>query len=309
VTKNPLFQGVDTIMISNIVIKHALSSEIDPLLQALFQYIDQLSLPEAPYVTGRPPIPKKSLLKCFFLKTYFSIDSLRQLVETLDRFGYFRRICGLKEVPHLSTFSRASTWFQEQGFSAFNAQLLNDLGVRYPKVVIIDSTALRSSLYDSQARWGVSTRYSWFKGYKLHLCTTAEGVILSHVFTTANRNDAAVALELFPSLKEGEIEFALGDAAYDSEKVRQMAEQTGIFFVSPINPRNSDKRKDAYGRVIRVFLKTEFGKWLFHFRNTIEQTFNQLKNDGLEQPRWYGFHRYLLHVQLCILMHNFEFLL
>ncbi|ANB56847.1 putative transposase [Anoxybacillus sp. B7M1] len=48
---------------------------------------------------------------------------------------------------------------------------------------------------------------------------------------------------------------------------------------------------------------------MFRFRNTIEQTFNQLKNDGLEQPRWYGFHRYLLHVQLCIIMHNFEFLL
>jgi hypothetical protein len=57
------------------------------------------------------------------------------------------------------------------------------------------------------------------------------------------------------------------------------------------------------------FLKTELGKWMFRFRNTIEQTFNQLKNDGLEQPRWYVFHRYLLHVQLRTLMHNFEFLL
>jgi Transposase domain (DUF772) len=85
---------------------------------------------------------EKSLLKCFFLKIYFSIDSLRQLVNTLDRLGYFRRICGLKEVPHLSTFSRASTWFQEQGFSAFNAQPLKDLDVRYPKIVMIDSTAL-----------------------------------------------------------------------------------------------------------------------------------------------------------------------
>jgi hypothetical protein len=146
VTKNPSFQGVDTIMISNMVIKHALSSEIDPFLQALFQYIAPLSLPEAPYVTGRPPISKKSLLKCFFLKTYFSIDSLRQLVNTLERFGYFRRICGLKEVPYLFTFSRAGKWFQEQGFSAFNAQLLKDLDVRYPKVVIIDSTALRKFL-------------------------------------------------------------------------------------------------------------------------------------------------------------------
>nr|WP_225434241.1 transposase [Peribacillus tepidiphilus] len=241
-------------------------------------------------------------------KNLFSINSLRQLVDTLNRFRYFWRICGLKEVPHLSTFSRAGKWFREQGFSVFTAQLLKDLGVRYSKVVIIDSTALRSSLYDSQARWGISTRYNWFKGYKLHLCTTTEGIILSHVFTMDDRNDAAVALKLFPSVKEWEIEFALRDAAYDSEKVRQIAEQTGIFFVSPIHPRNSDERKDAYGRVIPSFLKIEFGKWLFRFRSSIEQTSNQLKNDGLEQPRWYGFSRYLLHVQLCIFMCYFEYL-
>ncbi len=102
-------------MISNSLIEHAFTGEIDPLLEALFRYIDQLSLPEVPYVTGRPPISKKSLLKCFFLKTCFSMDSLGQLVDTLNRFGYFRQICGLQEVPHLSTFSRAGKWFREQG--------------------------------------------------------------------------------------------------------------------------------------------------------------------------------------------------
>ena len=51
-------QGVDMNTISNLVTEHAWNSEIDPLLQALFQYIDQLSLPETSYVTGRPPIPK-----------------------------------------------------------------------------------------------------------------------------------------------------------------------------------------------------------------------------------------------------------
>lgn len=40
-------------MISNFIIEHALNIEIDPLLQALFQYIDQLSLPETPYAIGR----------------------------------------------------------------------------------------------------------------------------------------------------------------------------------------------------------------------------------------------------------------
>ncbi|AOL35798.1 transposase [Geobacillus thermoleovorans] len=82
-------------MISNLVIEHALMGEIDPILEALFRYIDQLSFLETPYVTGKPPVSKKALLKCFFLKTYFAMDSLRQLVNILHRFGYFRRICGL----------------------------------------------------------------------------------------------------------------------------------------------------------------------------------------------------------------------
>jgi hypothetical protein len=49
--------------------EHAWTYEIAPILEALFRYIDLLSLPETPYVTGRPPISKKSLLKCFILKT------------------------------------------------------------------------------------------------------------------------------------------------------------------------------------------------------------------------------------------------
>ncbi len=98
----------------------------------------------------------------------------------------------------------------------------------------------------------------------------------------------------------------MGDADYDSEKVRQIAEQTGIFFVSSIHPRKSNQRKDAYGRAIPLFLKTEFGRWLFRFHNSIEQTFHRLKNDGLEQPHWYGLNRYLLHVQQCIIIRNFE---
>jgi hypothetical protein len=69
----------------------------------------------------------------------------------------------------------------------------------------------------------------------------------------------------------------------DSEKVRQTAEQSGILFISPINRRNSEERKDAYGRVLPVFLKTRFGQWLFGLRRGIERVFNELKSDGVEQ--------------------------
>jgi IS5 family transposase len=109
--------------------------------------------------------------------------------------------------------------------------------------VLIDSTALRSSLYDSQAKRGVTTRYHWFKGYKLHLCTTAKGIILSYALNTANRNDAAVAPELLASLEQWDIEFMLRDDAYDREKVRQTAEQAGILFLSPINRRKARNGK------------------------------------------------------------------
>ncbi|OUB29090.1 hypothetical protein BK708_12105 [Bacillus thuringiensis serovar yunnanensis] len=36
----------------------------------------------------------------------------------------------------------------------------------------------------------------------------------------------------------------------------------------------------------------------------IEQQFNKLKDKGLEQPRWHDQNRYLLHVQLVLLIHN-----
>jgi len=49
----------------------------------------------------------------------------------------------------------------------------------------------------------------------------------------------------------------------------------GVLFTSPINRRNSKERKDAYGRVLPVFLKTRFGQWLFGLRPEIERVFNE----------------------------------
>jgi hypothetical protein len=90
-------------MISNLAIEHAFTGETVPLLEVLFRYIDQLFFWKHLNVTGRPPVSKKALVKCFFLKTYFAIGSLRQLMNVLRWFSYFRRICGLPEVPRLST--------------------------------------------------------------------------------------------------------------------------------------------------------------------------------------------------------------
>ncbi|KYD12869.1 hypothetical protein B4168_1357 [Anoxybacillus flavithermus] len=74
-----------------------------------------------------------------------------------------------------------------------------------------------------------------------------------------------MAPELLVSLQQWDIELVLGDAAYDSEKVQQTVEQAGILLISPINCRNSEERKDAYGRVLPVFLKARFGNGCLGF--------------------------------------------
>ena len=102
-------------MMAKFFIEHASVQEKESTLEMLFRYLNQLSIPEKPYVTGRPPIPKRVLLKSFVLKTVFQVPSLRKLVSFLKQFPYFRNLCGLTEVPHFSTFSRTASWFHEKG--------------------------------------------------------------------------------------------------------------------------------------------------------------------------------------------------
>ncbi|AMA72198.1 MULTISPECIES: transposase [Aneurinibacillus] len=63
-------------------------------------------------------------------------------------------------------------------------QILSDLDVKHIPLALIDST------YDQQAKWGMSTRHKWYKGYKLHLATTPTGIILAQELTTANVYDS-----------------------------------------------------------------------------------------------------------------------
>ena len=282
--------------------------ENQSILHILFAYVDSLTIGGVPPVTGRPPICRKALLKCFFLKTVFQIDSLRKLTRFLHQFPSFRASCGLSFVPHISTFSRVGTWFREESIPVIHEKVLHELNLGLIPCVLIDSTALRSSLYDSQARWGKSTRYGWYKGYKAHVCSTPEGVVLSYTFTTANVHDSKMASVLLRDIQDRNVLFSVADAAYDSQHIYEIARTCDIFAMNPINPRNGEQIKSTHRRVLSHFVQTIFGKQLMKERGKIEQQFSKLKNKGLEQPRWYGQNRYLLHVQLVFLIHNIAYL-
>jgi IS5 family transposase len=278
------------------------------ILQILFAYVDNLTIGGVPPMTGRPPTCRKSLLKCFFLKTVFQISSLRKLTRFLHPYPSFRSSCGLSFVPHISTFSRVGTWFRDAGISAIHEKVLQELNLGLIPCVLIDSTALRSSLYDSQAKWGKSTRYGWYKGYKAHVCSTPEGVVLSYAFTTANVHDSKMAPVLLQDIEDQHVLFSIADAAYDSQSIYNIAGTCDIFPVNPINSRNGEQMKSSHRRVLSHFVTTTFGKQLLKERGKIEQQFSNLKDKGLEQPRWYGKNRYLLHIQLVFLIHNIAYL-
>ncbi|QWH75490.1 transposase (plasmid) [Bacillus mycoides] len=278
------------------------------ILQILFAYVDSLTIGGVPPITCRPPICRKALLKCFFVKTVFQINSLRKLTRFFHQYPSFRVSCGLSFVPHISTFSRVGTWFCNEGIPFIHKQTLQEMNLGLIPCVLIDSTALRSSLYDSQAKWGKSTRYGWYKGYKAHVCSTPEGVILSYAFTTANVHDSKMAPVLLRDIQEQNVLFSVADAAYDSQHIYEIARTCNIFAMNPINPRNGEQIKNTHRRVLSHFTQTIFGKQLMKERGKIEQQFSKLKDKGLEQPRLYGQNRYLLHVQLVFLIHNIAYL-
>lgn len=278
--------------------------ENQSLLHILFAYVDSLTVGPVPASTGRPLICRKTLLKCFFVKTVFQIHSLRKLTRFLHQYPLFRAFCGLSAVPHISTFSRVGTWFREKGISLLHEQVLQEMNIGLIPCVLIDSTALRST----QAKWGKFTRYRWYKGYKAHICSTPEGVILSYAFTTANVHDSQIAPALLQHVKDRNVLFSIAGAAYDSQHIYEAANACNIFPVNPLIPQKGKQTINPQRRVLSNFLQTTFSRQLMKECGKIEQQFSKLKDRELEQPRWYGQNRYLLHVQLVFLIHNIAYL-
>ncbi|HDR5354502.1 TPA: ISNCY family transposase, partial [Bacillus thuringiensis] len=85
----------------------------------LFTFADSLTIGDVPPVTGRPPICRKALLKCFFLKTVFQINSLRKLTRFLHRYP----------------------WLREERNSLIHKQILHEMNLELIiPCVLIDST-------------------------------------------------------------------------------------------------------------------------------------------------------------------------
>ena len=106
------------------------------ILQILFAYVDSLTIGGVPPMTGRPPICRKVLLTCFFVKTVFQINSLRKLTRFSHQYPSFRVSCGLSLVPHISTFSRVGTWFRNEEIPLRRPLMIVSTFIKLPEHVI-----------------------------------------------------------------------------------------------------------------------------------------------------------------------------
>ena len=214
------------------------------------------------------------------------IYCLRELKWSFKNDILSTNIIGLSDIPDHSTFYIRLKEIESTIFYQIYKMLVLLLKSNI-RISSIDSTALRSSRFDSQAKSGKSTRLGWYKGYKLHLVTSFDLVPLALEFTTAN--------------------------VYDSVKLFKLCEKMSINLITDINlskAKSYSSIKNEYRVKNLLYLQSPIGQNIYKKRLSIERLFSILKMSyGLENPRLYGFNKYKSRVMWAILLYLVEKLL
>lgn len=256
--------------------------------------------------------PKKysdlQIIQCLLYKVMNKIYCLRELEWKLKNDILSAKIIGFTDIPDYSTFSIRLKQIEKtvfyKIFKLFILLLNPDT-----RICCIDSTPLRSSRFDSEAKSGKSTRLGWYKGYKLHLVSSSDLVPIGFKFTTANIYDSNCK-DLIMSLSDYDIFVLLGDAAYDSIKLFKLCEELSINLMTEINFRKGkslNSIKNEYRRKNALYLTSPIGGRIYKQRISIERLFAILKlRYDLENPRLYGFNKYKSHVMWTLLLYLIE---
>ena len=203
----------------------------------------------------------------------------------------FQYIINLKQVPDYSTISLIATGLEKNIYYGIYAMFVELIDPE-TRLCAIDATALRSSKYDTEAKFCQGTRLDSYKGYKLHCITTITDNIIPLVFDlkTANVYDNQVPNLLYEAKTYTPFSI-LADAAYDDELWFDVSNNLELYLLSDIYMRYS-KSIDSFSHVRytnALFIESPIGLKLYKNRLKIEQLFSVLKRlYNLENPRLYG---------------------
>jgi DDE family transposase len=260
---------------------------------------------------GRPYVYSPTIiLKCFIIRIWFRLDSNRSLYEylaiDLPYNRKIRKVCGLSKVPSRRTFDRRLATISndiKNRITTMGKLFVHDKIVD-PSILSADSTLIKAKGYvwhkssmkqkviphsgiDTDARWGFNHTKGWIFGYKLHLISSTDSIIvpLTADFTTANIPDNQVYSMLIASLPMTIIERTLymsADPGYDDHKLYDLSNDMEFRLVCPVKRY----KNTSYDRTKLVeFYESNVGQSIYSLRGiSIEPLIGHIKSTFRMDP-------------------------
>lgn len=256
---------------------------------------------------GRPPIPLRAKLRCFFLQKWFNLSD-PMLEEMLNDRISFRQFVGLSQMERgidsttMADFRKRlnEAGLAEKLFDLVNEEL-SERGMILKEGSIVDSKIVKCSTGKKKPGGGKTAdptathtkkHGSIYHGHKLHIATDKHGMIKEVGYSTAKMHDSAMADEMF----RNEEDEALGDSAYASKEREEALRERGVdplFIVQRRAGKELTDEQKAHNRAISKI------------RVAVECTFARLNKTGLlDKARYRGLRRNAQHMSYAAMCHN-----
>ena len=264
--------------------------------------LDRLLAGISASLKGEPGWPPLALFRALLLATWHDLSDVR-LAEALDDRASFRRFCGFaahEPTPERTAFVRFRAELVRRGldralFETVTRQL-DARGVVVRAGTLVDATLVASASVrgDAEARWAGHRRRKPVHGYKAHVATDQEAVLIRGVeVTTANVHDAAELEAVLPEAP-GDV---YGDSAFAGSRPEAIIRTRGgiprVVHTGTWGGPEALARLQAHNAEVR------------HVRSRIEKVFGTVKRCyGLRRMRWLGLAKAGLQVRLTAMAYN-----
>ena len=264
--------------------------------------VDRLLTSISASAKGEPGWPPLALFRALLLAMWHDLSDVR-LAEALADRASFRRFCGFaaqEPTPERTAFVRFRVELVRRGldrtlFETITRQL-DARGVTVRTGTLVDATLLpfASIRHDNEARWVGHRRRKPVHGYKAHVATDQDAMLIRGVeVTTANVHDTAELDAILPDAPGD----TYGDTAYSGSKPAAVIRARGgtprVVHTGTWGGAEALARLQAHNAEVR------------HVRARIEKVFGTAKRSyGLRRMRWLGLAKAGLQVRLAAVAYN-----
>ena len=265
---------------------------------------------------GEQAWPPLVLFRALLLAMWHDLSDVR-LAKALDDRASFRRFCGFaayEPTPERTAFVRfraelARRRLDRSLFEAVTRQL-DQRGVVVRTGTLVDATLLPSASipHDPEARWAGHRRRKSVHGYKAHIATDQDAVLIRGVeVTTANIHDAAELKAILPDAPGDTYGDTASSGSRPEATIRAIAQRSPGGMSAKLTGGGTPRVVHAgtWGGAKAVARLRAHNAEVRHVRARIEKVFGTAKRSyGLRRMRWRGLAKAGLQVRLTAVAYN-----